>query len=190
MQQAEHSRNERMMTIATIAHAGVTFVLAIFTSLLRYANRTSVAQSARDTLLSITDASMRCCRLRKHGVSRWKAQIRVKSVAYKHGLYPAKNLRYRVTTAILDFPLPPDYQFSDSAKLSQYDVAFEPSAELHYFGIVASRHEEPDVEATMKGEHKRLFVWALSPTTMSSLRVGRLALVTMSFFIVPTTTRI
>jgi hypothetical protein len=75
------------------------------------------------------------------------------------GFTPAKNLRYRVTAAILDFPLPPDYQFSDSAKLSQYDLAFEPSAELHYFGIVASRYEEPVVEAIMKGEQKRLFVW-------------------------------
>jgi hypothetical protein len=50
-------------------------------------------------------------------------------------------------------------QFSDSAKLSRYDVAFEPSAQLYYSGIVASEYEEPEMEASMKGEQNRLFVW-------------------------------
>jgi hypothetical protein len=189
MRQAEHSRNERMMTNATFALAGITFVLAVFTALLWYANKRLVAQTARDTLASIKQATRSADAMQSvaeatrsnaalmedilHKQMRAYVAVDTGNTVYQDGrlrfgsspsllntgFTPAKNLRYRVSAAILDFPLPSDYKFSDSAKLSEYDVALSPRQNFTISGVVASRYEEPEVEAIMKGEKKRLFVW-------------------------------
>jgi hypothetical protein len=75
------------------------------------------------------------------------------------GFTPARNVRNRVTAAVLDTNLPADYKFSDSGKMSTHDATLSPRQSFTISGVVSDRFEDAEVAVIMAGVKKRLYIW-------------------------------
>jgi hypothetical protein len=75
------------------------------------------------------------------------------------GYTPARNVSYQVMAEILDADLPPDHVFEKFAEKRVNDASLAPRQQFTVHGLVRDRVPDADVEAVMRGENRRLFVW-------------------------------
>jgi hypothetical protein len=80
-------------------------------------------------------------------------------VIVNNGFTPAKNVSYRAAAGILDTALSKDFKFDDSAVIIENDAALGPRQSFIVNVLVKERFEEAEVQAIMRGDRKRLYVW-------------------------------
>lgn len=177
-----HTRNERWLT-------GATGALALFTLLLWWTTRTMVRQTAFDMNRSVGEAARSADAMQKLATAfaanteRMQAIMQKQMRAYvavdpgmplyqdgRHkfgsrpkllntGFTPARNVRYRIQSAILPFPPPANHIFPDTAPLSDHDASLSPRQEYIAYAGVDTNFSDADVAAIMQGQTKRLFTW-------------------------------
>jgi len=189
LDRAAHSRNEVRLVEWTVALALGTLGLAIFTALLWWENRRLIRETSRASAESLREAGRSADALQTVGHAmktntenmervihqQMRAYIAVEPGLPLHqddrfrfgskpeiintGLTPARNVRYRIQSAVLDFPTSPTYVFPDTVPFTTHDATLSPRQKFIANSAVNVRYSDADVEQTKLGQSKRLFTW-------------------------------
>jgi hypothetical protein len=77
------------------------------------------------------------------------------------GMTPARNVSYHVMASILDANLRDDFVFEEFGAKTENDVTLHPRQTFTVHSAVRERFQDHEVEAIMKGEARRLYVWGI-----------------------------
>lgn len=88
-----------------------------------------------------------------------KLKFAAHPIIHNTGFTPARNVSYKVTSAVLNAILPEDIKFAEPQQGRKNDATMAPRQTFNIGAAVENRFEEKDVEEIMLGDTRRLYVW-------------------------------